>query len=57
MTCPKCNAEMKVLDYSDELSDGCVTREWECKCPECDYHGKYREFYKLEDFEWERVKE
>lgn len=57
MKCPKCDANMKILDYSDEPSDIWVIREWEGKCPNCEYHGTYREFYKLEDSEWERIKE
>ena len=57
MECPKCNTEVKILDYHDESDTKWVTREWECKCPNCDYHGIYREFFKLDDFEWERVEE
>ena len=57
MDCPKCNADVEILDYSDESSDNWVTREWECKCSNCGYHGKYREFYKLDDFEWERMEQ
>lgn len=57
MNCPKCDADMKILDYSDESSDTWVTREWECRCPDCGYHGRYREFFKLDDSEWERMDE
>lgn len=57
MECPKCDAKMKMLDYSDEYSEGWVVREWEYKCPECNYHGRFREFYKFDDDEWERIEE
>lgn len=57
MNCPKCDAKMKMLDYSDEYSEEWAVREWEYKCPECDYHGRYREFYKFDDDEWERIEE
>ena len=55
MDCPKCEADMKILDYMDDCDDTWVTREWECKCLNCGYHGKYRKFYRLEDCEWERI--
>ena len=55
MNCPKCNADMEIINYNDESSDTWVTREWECRCPDCGYHGKYREYFRLEDFEWERM--
>jgi len=57
MNCPKCNADIEILDYNDEPTDNWIVREWECKCPKCGYHGTYREFYKLTDFEWERIEE
>lgn len=57
MYCPKCDAEMKILDYSDEPSEGWIIQVWECKCPECNYHGNYREFYKLDSYEWERIRD
>ena len=57
MICPKCSTNMKILDYNDKFNDIWATYEWECKCPNCDYHGKYREFFKLTDSEWERMNE
>ena len=58
MECPKCEADMKILNYFDDiLDDDGVVREWECKCPNCGYHGKYRAWYVLNDFEWERINE
>ena len=56
MDCPKCNTEVKTLDYHEESDNEWVLREWECKCPNCGYHGIYRESYKLDVFEWERVR-
>lgn len=57
MYCPRCEAEMEILDYSDEPSEGWVIQAWECKCPKCSYHGNYREFYKLASYEWERIRD
>lgn len=57
MYCPKCDAEMEILDYSDEPSEEWFTRMWECKCPECNYHANYREFYRLVGYEWERIRD
>lgn len=55
MDCPKCNADIEILDYNDEPTNEWIVREWECKCPKCGYHGTYREFYKLTNVEWEEI--
>ena len=57
MYCPRCEAEMEILDYSDEPSEGWVIQAWEYKCPKCNYHGNYREFYKLVSYEWKRIRD
>lgn len=55
MECPKCNMNITILDYNDEFMEQWAIREWECKCSNCGYHGKYREMYKFDESEWERI--
>ena len=57
MECPKCEADMIILDYHDDITNDGVTRKWECKCPKCGYHGIYHAWYVFDDFEWERIEE
>ena len=59
MDCPKCEADMKILDYQEYgnlLSDG-IVREWECRCPNCGYKGTYSVYYEPISKEWNYVDE
>ena len=56
--CPKCNYDdMEVIDYYDTQEDEWALYTWECRCPNCNYHGKYYRSYKFTDEEWEELKE
>lgn len=61
MNCPKCDADMEIIGYTEEYRDGSrftseeYIQEWECKCPECGYTGAFSKCYHLFCEEWDEV--
>ena len=51
MKCPKCKAEVKILDYEewDCLSSGEIMRTWDSECPNCGYKGSQFTYYEPRD--------
>jgi len=56
MNCPECNADMEIIDYSENYdSYDSITQEWKCKCPQCKYEGTFSKYFKLLNEEWDYV--
>lgn len=60
MDCPKCNADMEILDYSEDNRESygfpeAFIRTWECKCPKCSYKGTFIKYYECKYEEWDYV--
>ena len=59
MDCPKCEADMEILNYIEKdlygFSNEIIAREWKCKCPKCGYEGTYTKIYELDCKGWDYV--
>ena len=58
MNCPKCDADMEIINYTEEHRNSIpeeYIQEWECKCPKCGYKGAFSKGYFLFCKEWDEV--
>lgn len=56
MDCPKCNADMEIIDYSENYNSyDSITQEWKCKCLHCKYEGTFSKYFRLMNEEWDYV--
>ena len=56
MDCPKCNADIEIIEYNENYNSyDSITQEWKCKCPNCQYEGTFFKYFRLLDEEWDYV--
>ena len=56
MNCPKCNADMEIIDYSESHNAyNFIIQKWNCKCPQCKYIGIFSKYFRLTAEEWDCV--
>ena len=56
MNCPKCNADMEIIDYSERCNAyNFIIQKWNCKCPQCKYIGIFSKYFRLAAEEWDYV--